>query len=84
MTPTVFSLDRNNAARTGLRRALLAASVSLAIALPALGTAPAFAQDATYSADEVSKHFKQLKTRSLKPAGGTRALCIGSEVSEES
>ncbi len=77
MTPTVFSLDRNNAARTGLRRALLAASVSLAIALPALGTAPAFAQDATYSADEVSKHFKQLKTRSLKPAGGTRALCIG-------
>jgi outer membrane protein OmpA-like peptidoglycan-associated protein len=77
VTPTVFSLDRNNAARTGLRRALLAASVSLAIALPALGTAPAFAQDATYSADEVSKHFKQLKTRSLKPAGGTRALCIG-------
>lgn len=37
----------------------------------------ALAEDATYSADEVSKHFKQLKTRSLKPTGATRALCIG-------
>lgn len=44
----------------------------------ALGTAPeAIAQDATYSANDVKQHFKQLKTRSLKPAGKTRALCIG-------
>ncbi|WP_420337474.1 OmpA family protein [Roseibium sp.] len=53
----------------------------------ALGTAPeAIAQDATYSANDVKQHFKELKTRSLKPAGKTRslkpagktrALCIG-------
>ncbi|WP_162530115.1 OmpA family protein [Stappia sp. BW2] len=77
MTLFATSLAQAPAVRSGLRRSLLAASISLATALPIVGSAPAFAQDATYSADEVSKHFKQLKTRSLKPAGGTRALCIG-------
>jgi len=65
---------------TGLfrpRPMLLAAAFSIVIAGSGLGAGIAFAQDATYSADEVSQHFKQLKTRSLKPSGATRALCIG-------
>ena len=52
-------------------------TLGLFIIAPAVTTQSAHAQDATYSADEVSRHFKQLKTRSLKPAGTTRALCIG-------
>ncbi|MCK7612025.1 OmpA family protein [Roseibium sediminicola] len=57
-----------------LRRILLATAFTVAIG----GMAPpASAQDPTYSADEVTKHFKQLKTRSLKATGTTRALCIG-------
>ncbi|WP_298820730.1 OmpA family protein [uncultured Roseibium sp.] len=61
----------------GLRHSLCAGVLALAlIPLPG-GIQPAVAQDATYSAEEVSKHFKQLKTRSLKPTGATRALCIG-------
>ncbi|WP_420332165.1 OmpA family protein [Roseibium sp.] len=59
------------------RRLLAATLLSLTIAGTAIVPGTAFAQDATYSADEVSKHFKQLKTRSLKPTGATRALCIG-------
>jgi outer membrane protein OmpA-like peptidoglycan-associated protein len=77
VTLFVSSLSRNPAVRFGLRRSLMAASISLATISPLVASAPASAQDATYSADEVSKHFKQLKTRSLKPTGGTRALCIG-------
>jgi len=51
----------------------------LALILLGMAFAPAsaLAQEATYSADEVSNHFKQLKTRSLVPTGKTRALCIG-------
>jgi len=60
--------------KTLLRRMLLATAFSVALGGMTL---PASAQDATYSADEVTKHFKQLKTRSLKAAGTTRALCIG-------
>lgn len=59
------------------RTALAAAVLAATLALPAAGTSLALAQDATYSAEEVSRHFKQLKTRSLKPTGKTRALCIG-------
>jgi len=57
-----------------LRLMLLATAFTVALGGMAL---PAFAQDPTYSAEEVTKHFKQLKTRSLKAAGTTRALCIG-------
>lgn len=58
-------------------KVLLAAATSLAISGLAAGYQPAAAQDANFSADEVTRHFKQLKTRSLKPTGTTRALCIG-------
>ena len=78
MTLFVSSLARNPAAP--LRPSpLVAGCLNFACHhIAGLGFGPcACAGDATYSADEVSKHFKQLKTRSLKPAGGTRALCIG-------
>lgn len=55
-------------------KTVVAASVFV-LALPV--TPHAIAQEATYSAEEVTRHFKQLKTRSFKPAGTTRALCIG-------
>lgn len=77
MTPKLFHSDRPTTARAKLRRAMLAGSVAFSIVAAPAWVGTANAQDATYSADEVSKHFKQLKTRSLKPAGGTRALCIG-------
>ena len=67
----------NNRARIHMKKILFAAAFSVALAGPLLGSGTASAQDATYSAEEVSKHFKQLKTRSLKPTGNTRALCIG-------
>ncbi|GAA0781687.1 OmpA family protein [Roseibium denhamense] len=61
--------------RPGILMASLAASIAatMAVASPE----PVLAQDTTYSADDVTRHFKQLKTRSLKPTGQTRALCIG-------
>lgn len=59
------------------RSVLAATLLSLTVAATGFASGTALAQDATYSADEVSKHFKQLKTRSLKPTGATRALCIG-------
>jgi outer membrane protein OmpA-like peptidoglycan-associated protein len=77
VTPKLTPSDRSGTARAKLHRTLLATSVALAVLAGPGWIAAANAQDATYSADEVSKHFKQLKTRSLKPAGGTRALCIG-------
>ncbi|MET1415353.1 OmpA family protein [Roseibium sp. HPY-6] len=55
----------------------MSTALALAVSMSALAPGSAVAQDATFSADEVSKHFKQLKTRSLKPTGATRALCIG-------
>lgn len=68
---------KSKAAPSKPRILLAAALLSLTVAGTGLAPGAAFAQDATYSADEVSKHFKQLKTRSLKPTGATRALCIG-------
>jgi len=62
---------------TRLRQMLLVTAISVALGGLAGTTIPAAAQDATYSAEEVTKHFKQLKTRSLKATGTTRALCIG-------
>lgn len=72
---TLFTAQK---AAFGRRRGLLFAT-ALSVALAGLAGAPATvaAQDATYSADEVTRHFKQLKTRSLKATGSTRALCIG-------
>lgn len=77
MTPTNTQTDRNTPARITLRRVLLATVLAASASAFAAAPLPASAQDATYSADEVTKHFKQLKTRSLAPAGTTRALCIG-------
>lgn len=71
MTQMKAKFDQN---KMTLRRILSATAFTLAIGGMAL---PASAQDPTYSADEVTKHFKQLKTRSLKATGTTRALCIG-------
>ncbi|MHA7772601.1 OmpA family protein [Roseibium sp. M-1] len=77
MTLYISHSDRSRTAQNAFRRTLLATSVALAVLAGPAFVGTATAQDATFSADEVSKHFKQLKTRSLKPAGGTRALCIG-------
>lgn len=77
MTPTTDSKTRHRANRTMLRSAVFAAALSVALASLVSVTTPAAAQDANYSADEVKQHFKQLKTRSLKATGTTRALCIG-------
>ena len=63
--------------RSALWTGTVTTALTLALVAFPAGMDTAFAQDATYSADEVSKHFKQLKTRSLKPTGTTRALCIG-------
>jgi len=68
---------RKEFAGSRMKSVLCAAAFSLVFAGPNFGTGTASAQDATYSAEEVSQHFKQLKTRSLKPTGQTRALCIG-------
>lgn len=62
---------------SGLHQALARSLPALAIALALSAASPVTAQEATYSASDVKQHFKQLKTRSLKPAGTTRALCIG-------
>lgn len=56
---------------------VFATAAALLIGVAFSPVQPVAAQDATYSADEVTRHFKQLKTRSLKPTGRTRALCIG-------
>ena len=77
MTPEFDSKTRCRANRTVLRSAVFAAAISVALASLVSVTTPAAAQDPTYSADEVKQHFKQLKTRSLKATGATRALCIG-------
>lgn len=77
MTLNFDSKSRCRANRTAFRCAVFAAAVSVALAGLVSATVPASAQDATYSADEVKQHFKQLKTRSLKATGSTRALCIG-------
>lgn len=77
MTPTIDTKTRHHANRTVLRSAVFAAVLSVALAGLVSFSSPAAAQDATYSADEVKQHFKQLKTRSLKATGSTRALCIG-------
>ncbi|WP_247653671.1 OmpA family protein [Labrenzia sp. PHM005] len=60
-----------------IRGTLVKMATAAALALTLATATPAAAQDATYSADDVKQHFKQLKTRSLKPAGKSRALCIG-------
>ncbi|WP_068417183.1 OmpA family protein [Labrenzia sp. OB1] len=75
MTNPLTTHDRNAFCFSRLGRLLLAATLS--VALTGLATVSVSAQDATYSADDVTRHFKQLKTRSLKPAGTSRALCIG-------
>lgn len=61
----------------GIRYALVCSAAATGLSLSLVSAAPAVAQDATYSADDVKQHFKELKTRSLKPAVRTRALCIG-------
>ncbi|POF29259.1 OmpA family protein [Roseibium marinum] len=75
MTKPLITHDRTASRHLKPGRILLAAALSFA--LTGLAAGYASAQDATYSADDVTRHFKQLKTRSLKPTGGTRALCIG-------
>jgi len=71
LTPT------RSAHASGFCQALARSAPALALALAFSWTSPTAAQDPTYSASDVKQHFKQLKTRSLKPAGNTRALCIG-------
>lgn len=75
MTNPLTTCDRNAFRHSKPGRLLLAAALSFA--LTGLASGSASAQDATYSADDVTRHFKQLKTRSLKPVGTSRALCIG-------
>jgi outer membrane protein OmpA-like peptidoglycan-associated protein len=73
-------LDRTakmTSAAANTRSALINTATALALALSLTAASSASAQDATYSASDVKQHFKKLKTRSLKPAGRTRALCIG-------
>ncbi|QFT32452.1 OmpA family protein [Roseibium porphyridii] len=77
MTPKTNQPLRHAPLQNSLRHSLCAGVLALAIITLPGGFEPAAAQDPTYSAEEVSKHFKQLKTRSLKPTGATRALCIG-------
>lgn len=71
------SSSRKNSSRSSAGRFFMPVAFSLVIAGLVALPQTALAQDATYSADDVSRHFKQLKTRSLKPTGTTRALCIG-------
>ncbi|WP_165814601.1 OmpA family protein [Labrenzia sp. 011] len=75
MTTPLTTRDRSSFRHLKPGRLLLAAALSCTITGLAAGYAAA--QDATYSADDVTRHFKQLKTRSLKPTGTSRALCIG-------
>ncbi|MCV0426079.1 MAG: OmpA family protein [Roseibium sp.] len=77
MIQILKSSNRNQFARPFNSRLVAATALALVLGTPVATTQSALAQDATYSADEVSRHFKQLKTRSLKPSGTTRALCIG-------
>ncbi|MCX2722933.1 OmpA family protein [Roseibium salinum] len=77
MTSQTILFDRTKSRHFAPARLLMAAALSLSLTGISAGYQAASAQDATYSADEVSKHFKQLKTRSLKTTGATRALCIG-------
>ncbi|CTQ53897.1 Outer membrane porin F precursor [Roseibium album] len=77
MSNIIHSSSRKISWHTNAGRFLVPVALSLAVAGFATMPQTAVAQDATYSADEVSRHFKQLKTRSLKPTGTTRALCIG-------
>lgn len=76
MTPINDMIGLRMPVQNKLRQLFLATAISLAVG-GLVPSAPAAAQDPTYSADEVTRHFKQLKTRSLKPTGATRALCIG-------
>ncbi len=76
MTQTI-KYDRKISSHSRLGRLLAAAALSVSLVGLSGAYQAAFAQDTTYSAEEVSKHFKQLKTRSLAPAGTSRALCIG-------
>jgi len=69
--------DRNKSRRFTPGRLLMAAALTLTLNGLSAGYQAASAQDATYSADDVTRHFKQMKTRSLKPTGTSRALCIG-------
>jgi OmpA-OmpF porin, OOP family len=73
----IRSSSRKDSRHSNAGRLLLPVAFSLFFAGLVTMPTTAFAQDATYSADDVSRHFKQLKTRSLKPTGTTRALCIG-------
>ncbi|MBN9670375.1 OmpA family protein [Roseibium aggregatum] len=68
---------RTKSSRGRSVRMVLALAVTAVLGGFSAGYDSAAAQDPTYSADEVTRHFKQLKTRSLKPTGTTRALCIG-------
>ncbi|MES0882287.1 OmpA family protein [Roseibium sp. SCP14] len=77
MTRIFHRSEKTCSRRSALWTGTVTTALSLALVAFPTGLNTAIAQDATYSADEVSKHFKQLKTRSLKPAGTTRALCIG-------
>ncbi|GAB4512876.1 MAG: OmpA family protein [Roseibium sp.] len=77
MTRTTTPTQRPNSVVRKTRRALSATLAALVVGGVCSTVQPASAQDATYSADEVTRHFKQLKTRSLQPTGKTRALCIG-------
>lgn len=77
MTYNLTSPHLNRSLRAALKRSVLATALALTIGGIAAGQTSAWAQDADISAEDVSKHFKQLKTRSLAPTGATRALCIG-------
>ncbi len=77
MTRFGSTFVRNNQSSRNQKFRIVAAACVLGIAGLLATPHPAAAQDANFSADDVTRHFKQLKTRSLKPTSATRGLCIG-------
>ncbi|WP_428649237.1 OmpA family protein [Roseibium sp.] len=69
--------ERMNSSHSQFARLFAATVLSLSLVGLSGALSSASAQDPTYSAEDVSKHFKKLKTRSLAPSGTSRALCIG-------
>ncbi|MBO6891418.1 MAG: OmpA family protein [Roseibium sp.] len=77
MSLIIRTSSRTKSRHMSIDKLMLTSVFALVLAGFVVSPGSAVAQDPTYSAEDVSKHFKQLKTRSLKPTGTSRALCIG-------
>ncbi|TYC50441.1 OmpA family protein [Rhodobacterales bacterium] len=77
MTPNLSLTNSRTTWGGTIGRTVLAVAFAATFTGLSAGRSPVMAQDTGITAEDVSKHFKQLKTRSLQPTGKTRALCIG-------